>query len=107
MRLFCHVSEYGPNVFQLLPPMLFFSAPLVLWAPSAAYMDEASKEAKEKGKWLLNSSETIDLIKRGDIRVIGRQKYLTDPASREKHPWGPYAAWTKGYDDVIAEIAHE
>jgi hypothetical protein len=84
--------------------MLFLSSPLVLWAPSASYIDEEFKKGNSQGKVLLNSQNILELVKREDIRIIGREEYLTKPSSREGHRWR-HAKWVKEFDDVIADLA--
>ncbi len=95
-RTFCHLSEYGEEGYAQLHRMLAASAPLVLWAPSTSLLQSRDCLVQPMG--------FLHYVERGDIRVIGRERWLTSSRYRNAHSW-PGAAWNAEVDDKLAEWA--
>ncbi|MET9226391.1 hypothetical protein [Lentzea sp. NPDC003310] len=95
-RTFCHISEYGEAGYANLHRMIATSSPLVLWAPSSRLLGSPECRVTER--------EFVSLVERGTVRIIGREWWLTDRASRDGHSWEG-AAWTPPVDDAIRAMA--
>lgn len=95
-RTFCHISEYGEPGYANLHRMIATSSPLVLWAPSSKFISSPGCRLTER--------EFVTLVERGTVRIVGREWWLTDRASRDAHPWDG-ASWTPVIDDAVKAIA--
>jgi hypothetical protein len=100
VRCFLHISEFGFEGYRYLPGLATISDDLVLWAPAVLQ----AREAQRAGASLVGPEEILGLIESGKVRVVGREHYLLEKASR-KNGW-PLAAWTS-FDTEIAEIAEK
>lgn len=90
---FCHISEYGETGYRYLPQMLLMAEPLTLWSPSSMLLRRSR----------IPVDDLLALIGEGHIRVIGRERWLTSRAFRDKHDY-QYARWTPRIDDEIKRL---
>ncbi|MHA6621011.1 hypothetical protein [Pseudonocardia sp. DLS-67] len=101
---FCHISEYAtdqPGEFTIdgydsLHRMASVSAPLNLWSPSSAFIRRPSCR--------LSSSEFLDLLRRGYIRVYGRKGWIGNSEKRQElaRRWSG-ATWDDEIDGGILQ----
>lgn len=97
-RTFCHISEYGPDGYANLHRLLAASSPLVLWAPSSALL--YSLDCR------IGPEDFLRYVDQRHIRVIGRERWLTDANYRDAHDWDG-ARWDASVDRQLARWADE
>jgi hypothetical protein len=89
---FCHVNQYGEWGYRSLARMLAISAPLNVWAPSAAMLrSDASSITPE---------QFMQYVDSGELRVFAREPWLTGQSERADK-WK-----TSTWDDEIDGFLH-
>jgi len=103
VRLFCHISEFGPLGMQNVPVLAFLGDRLTLWAPSASFIRAASS----MGDSMLSPDDVLDLVRRRHIQIMGRERWIYDSKFRDDYPAARYrfAAWDSSFDREIALMA--
>lgn len=91
---FCHISEYGAPGYRELHTLLAISQPLNLWAPSSVLIRHAS---------CIPAKDFIRYVEEGVIRIQARERWLTDRAHRQTHPWEE-ARWDNQIDNALRDI---
>ncbi|MEU9411540.1 hypothetical protein AB0E08_38410 [Streptomyces sp. NPDC048281] len=91
---FCHISEYGDHGYQDLHTLVAISQPLNLWAPSSALIRHVSR---------IPPKDFIRYVDQGFIRILARDRWLTDRRFRDEHPWSA-ARWDREIDDALRSI---
>ncbi|WP_448625827.1 hypothetical protein [Geodermatophilus sp. URMC 64] len=95
-RTFCHVSEYGVEGYANLHRMIAVSSPLVLWAPSSAFLAQPSCRVPPH--------DFLDYVDRGLIKVIGREHWLLGREQRRDASWVG-ASWDDYLDKALRTMA--
>ena len=95
---FCHISELGPLGYSNLHRMLAMSSPLNLWAPSSVLLRDPGCR--------ITPEDFIRYVRNGSIRIVAREKWLTDSRKRDEHPWEG-ARWDPYVDGQIKSIMEE
>jgi hypothetical protein len=104
MDLFCHITEFGSEGMQSVPAMAILCERVVLWSPSAGFIDEAHA----RGQTGLTSRAVIELVEGYKLRLMGRESWFKDPGHRaEVEKRFPNAAWVPDYDLPLMAIAEE
>jgi hypothetical protein len=97
-RAFCHINDYGTYGFAELHRMIAVSKPLILWGPSSVLLLNSGARVSER--------DFLDLLESGQVRIIGRYKWILSKNFRDGHVWEG-AKWTAGIDAHIRKIAEE
>jgi hypothetical protein len=95
---FFHINQRGEAGYQDLGRLVAMSQPLTLWAPSSVQL-----RAPTSG---MDSKQFLELLDRGNIRVMGRRRWLTDPRCRDTPRW-PGTVWNSQIDGDIRRRAEE
>ncbi len=102
MRLFCHISEFGPVGMQNVPVLAFLGDKLTLWAPSASFIRAASSQ----GFSSLSPEDVLALVRDRHLQIMGRERWIHDSRFRDNHlPNYRFAAWESAFDREISVMA--
>lgn len=101
MRTFFHINEYRAKGFELLPYYTVLSQPTVIWAPAVSFL-------KTSGSFL-TPPDLLELVKRGEIVIAGRDWWLCNKDERNRKAADPQygfpeAKWTQ-FDSEVLELA--
>jgi hypothetical protein len=102
MEIFAHINELGLEGWNSLRTLVIGSARVILWAPSASYLEEC----RTYNPILPTSDELIYYIRNYHIQVICREWWLKNTNKRKNNPWGHAKVWTT-FDDEILKIWEE
>jgi hypothetical protein len=101
---FCHIGEYDKDGYEKLHRMLAMSQPLILWAPTSSQLEDE--------KCRIPPRAFLDYVEEGRIRVMAREKWLTEPEFRDRlafkadRPY-PAARWDKNFDGELKRICEQ
>ena len=80
LSTFCVINEYRENGFAHLHRMIASAKPLVLWAPSSVLLNKYYAT----GACQINTNDFLWYVENGYVQIMGRQKWLLDPAWRNR-----------------------
>lgn len=102
LSAFCHISDYEARGYAALHRMVATSQPIVLWAPSFAYLETLHGNGQAR----VSPEDLLRWVEADHVRVIGREKWLLNEswrAAAAEERWEGYA-WTSA-DAALKSIA--
>ena len=91
---FVHVNQYGEWGYRSLARMLAVSAPLNVWAPSAAMLRSDASS--------ITPQQFVQYVDSGELRVFAREEWLLGP--RERSARWPIATWDHEIDGFLQQV---
>jgi hypothetical protein len=101
-RTFYHVDEYREQGLSYLPAILSLNSTSVLWSPAPLLL----QHAVTKNQSFIGPEQLLTLLRRGDVRIIGRQKWFDRNWRNQKNGW-EFARWQHSFDDEVLSILKE
>jgi hypothetical protein len=101
-RTFFHLDEYGASGPGCLPSVLCLNRATVLWSPSPLLLQQGF----DQGRSIVGPKELLALLRRRDVRIIGRAKWFDRGWRNRKDGW-PLAKWQDSFDNEVLRMANE
>jgi hypothetical protein len=102
VKVFSHISEFGPAGMQNIPALTFISEKVSLWSPSASFIEEANRAGHSE----LTARDMLELVDGGHIQIMGRHWWFFDKNLRNSFPSGyRFANWDNNFDNALQLMA--
>jgi hypothetical protein len=102
VKVFSHITEFGPAGMQNIPALTFLSEKVSLWSPSASFIEEANRTGHSD----LTPRDMLELVDGGHIQIMGRHRWFFDKNLRNNYPSGyRFANWDNSFDNTLQLMA--